>query len=505
MLSKGALRTKFVLLLGILILVNLVGYNFYQRLDFTGDRRYTLSTATKDIMRSLEEPLTVKAYFSEDLPPQFGDVRKEFKESLMEYQSLSGGLLNYEFINPNESEEIEKEAQTAGVPPQMLRVREKDQVVQKRVYFGAVLSYGDKTEVIQSIPPGAALEYALTSTIKKMSVKNKAAIGFVQGHGEASIQSMQQAATELNILYNIGAVNLADTSFINQYKTIAIVAPKDSFSLTELNNLDAFLAQGKGLCLALNRVDANFQTISGNAVNTGLEQWLENKGVRVEDNFILDQKCGNVSVPQKRGFFTFNQAVPFPYLPIIQDFADHPITKGLEQVSLMFASPVSFTPLDGISYIPLAFSSAKSALQAVPNTFDISKEWRPGDFNMPKQSVGAVVEGNLSGNISSRMVVYSDGDFAVNGEGREAKQVGPDNVSLFVNAVDWLSDDTGLNELRTKVVSSRPLKADLSDGQKLTIRVLNFLLPIALILFYGLFRWMRRKSQKRKWMNERYA
>ena len=67
------------------------------------------------------------------------------------------------------------------------------------------------------------------------------------------------------------------------------------------------------------------------------------------------------------------------------------------------------------------------------------------------------------------MVVFSDGDFAVNGEGQGAQQLQPDNVNLMSNAIDWLSDDTGLISLRTKGVTSRPLDAQLEDGTKTLI------------------------------------
>ncbi len=512
MLTKGAVRTKILLVIGILVLLNLIGYTFYKRFDFTGDQRYTLSKATDDILKELEqqgEPLTIKAYFSEGLPTQSGidKLRNDFKETIIEYKNLSGGLINYEFINPNEDAALEQEAQQAGIPPQMLRVRESDQLVQKRVYFGAQFLYGDQTEVLPSIPPGAALEYALSSTIKKMAVQNKSSIGFVQGHGEPSIAALQQAAQELGILYNIGNVNLNDTSFINTFKSIAIVAPTDSFTVNELNNLDQFLAQGKGVCVAINRVGANLgESTQGFAVTTGLETWLEGKGIVVEPSFLMDQKCGNVTVQQQMGFLRIPRQIPFPYLPNIQNFADHPITNGIESVVFPFASAVGYNAKDAnAQYTPLVFSSNRTSAQAPPNAFDISKEWRANDFQMGKQSIGAVLEGNLVGDIPSRLVVYGDGDFATNGEGRQAQNLSPNNVSLLVNAIDWLSDDTGLNELRTKAVTSRPLNADISDSNKLLIKIGNFVVPILLVVLYGVYRWVRRGVRRRKWMNEKYG
>lgn len=103
------------------------------------------------------------------------------------------------------------------------------------------------------------------------------------------------------------------------------------------------------------------------------------------------------------------------------------------------------------------------------------------------------------------MVVFGDGDFAVNGQGREYQQLQPDNVSFFVNAVDWLSDDTGLNELRTKGVSSRPITAELDDSKKTMYKYGNFLAPILLIIAYGFVRMQMRRKKRMKWMEERYV
>ena len=108
--------------------------------------------------------------------------------------------------------------------------------------------------------------------------------------------------------------------------------------------------------------------------------------------------------------------------------------------------------------------------------------------------VAVAMEGNISGNTYSKMVVFSDGDFAVNGEGQGAQQLSPDNVSLMSNAIDWLSDDTGLIGLRTKGVTSRPLDAQLEDGTKMVVKYANFLVPIILIVLFGIIRFQYKKK-----------
>ena len=107
----------------------------------------------------------------------------------------------------------------------------------------------------------------------------------------------------------------------------------------------------------------------------------------------------------------------------------------------------------------------------------VQKKWGNTDFTSPKQVVAASFEGMLSGNEEAKMIVIGDGDFAINGQGQQARQLTPDNVNLMVNSIDWLSDDTGLIELRTKGVTNRPLD-QIEDGKKTFLKYFNFLLPI---------------------------
>ncbi|HOI33230.1 MAG TPA: GldG family protein, partial [Bacteroidales bacterium] len=167
------LTGQLLMLILALVLVNLLSERFSWRFDFTEGGIYTLSDATKDILKSLDEPVTITAYFTKGSQPEIEKVRKDFLDMLTEYANLSDGLLNFEFVNPNKDEQGEQQAMQAGIQPLMLNVREKDQVKQQRVFLGAKLAMGDRQELIPVIQPGAAMEYALSSAIKKLAVIDK--------------------------------------------------------------------------------------------------------------------------------------------------------------------------------------------------------------------------------------------------------------------------------------------------------------------------------------------
>jgi gliding-associated putative ABC transporter substrate-binding component GldG len=506
MVTKQKIITSLLLLAGILIVLNFLANKFFLRLDFTEGGQYTLSGATKNILKSLDETVTVTAYFSENLPPDIAKVKSDFKDLLTEYNSVSGGKIAYQFINPNEDQQTEMEAQQSGIRPVVINVRERDQMKQQKAYLGAILQYGEKKEVIPLIQPGSAMEYDLSSNIKKMTLDQKTQVGFLQGNGEPTLQALPQLQQQLSIMYDVKPVTVNDTMDIPAtLKTLVIIAPKDTIPPATFGKLDNFLSKGGRILVAINRVEGDLSTASGKSLSTGLADWLDKKGIKVDDDFIIDVNSGNVMVRQNQGMFVMNTPVKFPYLPIIAKFEKHPITTGIEQVMMPFASPVIVNPADtSLHYVNLAYTSDKTGLEKPPVYFDVMKNWTRNDFPKSSLPVGVAVSGMIDG-ANTKMVVFGDGDFAVNGEGQNQQRLQPDNVNLMSNAIDWLSDDTGLIALRTKGVTSRPLNPDIEEGTKTLVKYLNFLLPIFLIIIYGMVRYRIRKSKRNKWMSENYV
>ena len=121
--------------------------------------------------------------------------------------------------------------------------------------------------------------------------------------------------------------------------------------------------------------------------------------------------------------------------------------------------------------------------------------------------LAVAVEGRLPGAMEQapalRAIVVGDGDFVVNGKGEEARRQTEDNINFALNAIDWLSDDTGLIALRTKDVAYRPLEL-LNDSTRNLLKYLNFFLPILLVGGYGLLRNNRRRSLRMRRMNQNF-
>ena len=123
--------TSILLIVGILIIFNLLSVQYYFRIDLTEDKQYTLSEATKNIMESLDEPITVKAYFSENLPPDIARTKKDFEEYLIEYARLSDNNLFYDL---SIQVKMKSKKMTNGMAV-MINVKRKTKLSNKKLFW----------------------------------------------------------------------------------------------------------------------------------------------------------------------------------------------------------------------------------------------------------------------------------------------------------------------------------------------------------------------------------
>lgn len=489
-----------LLLIGTLVLVNVVGQRFKFRIDLTEDGRYTLSSATTDLLENLTEAVTITGYFTTELPPDLGTPRDEFKDLLVEYTQRSGGNVAFEFIDPGDNDTLKQALAQEGIEPFYVNVPGKDKAEQLLAYMSVVVKMADRRTVIPIIQRDTPLEWTLSSAIKEVSTTEKPTIGVVTGHGEPPLDALLQLRQGLAVQYNVEPFAFFDTVPVHQrFRTLLIIDPADSINPNHLHRLDEFLASGRGVVIANGTVSSDLATSPvAQARTTDMNRWLGFRGVQVEPTIVTDAVCGQVQVMQQRGMFTMQIPVPFHYFPLIQQdgFGDHPVSGSLKVVLLQFASPMRWTGDSTITFTPLLTTSPKSNALPSPVFLDINKQWSDADFTLPGQVLGGALEGPFApGAPNARMVVINNGAFCVNGTGQQMQQLNPDNVNLVVNAVDWVTDATGLIELRNKGVDFRPIDP-LEEGQADRINWINLLLPVVLTIIYGLLRFQWRKRQR---------
>ncbi|MBU8848112.1 MAG: GldG family protein [Desulfobacterales bacterium] len=170
---------KFILYLVIIVLINIVGITLFFRADLTSSKIYSLSPASRDVVATLSEPLSIKVFFSKDLPAPHNNTERFLKDLLEEYSAKGKKYFNYTFYNvtPEEgtltgkTDENRDMAQNYGIQPIQIRIMENDELKFKNAYMGLVIIHGDLIEKIEAITSTNGLEYQLTTAIQKMNNK----------------------------------------------------------------------------------------------------------------------------------------------------------------------------------------------------------------------------------------------------------------------------------------------------------------------------------------------
>lgn len=499
-------RSQFVrntiLLIAALVLVNLIGQRFKFRLDLTADKRYSLSPATIKLLQDLPEAVTVSAYFTEKMPPDLAIARQDFKDLLVEYAARSNGNLVFEFIDPNSADSLETKAQQEGIQPLLATTREKDKAENLQVYMGCTVRMGDRKTAIPAIQQGSALEWTVSSAIKEVSILEKPAVGIVQGHGEASIQALNQLVQSLSVMYSVQPTAIYDSVPIHErFQALVIVGPTDSMRPMQLDRLHDFLARGKGVVIAYDAVRSDLgSTPVAEMRYTGLEPWLEKHGMRIEPAIVVDQRCNQVQVMQQMGNFTMPVPLAFHYFPILNGFADHPVSQGLDVVVFQFCSPIVSTVTDSaLRFTPVLFTSERSGTLPSPQFIDLRKQWTEADFPLGPQTVGAEVAGRFGNGPEGHLILFTNGGFCVSGSQERPVQLPAGNLNLMVNAVDRATGQNELLGLRGKEVNYRPID-ELSDGERAGLKWMNLLLPVLVAVIYGVGRRAWRRAQRRQRM-----
>lgn len=505
---------QVLLIAGSLIALTYTANQFLWRADLTENNRYTLASASHDIAQGLQDPVTVTAYFSANLPARFGRTKDEFRALLQEFRAAADGNVEFTFVNPGEDDEKAKKARQAGIRPVSISVREQNKMTQKRAYLGAVFQYQDQREVIPFVEPGSSLEYEIASTMRKFTRDQKSVLGLLQGHGEPSMGEMAQLRSAVKDRYDIQTISGVDSTGVPANVDVLLVArPEKELSTQAALAIDQYVMRGGRVLFALNRAQTNMRFGRARPKSTGLEPLLDTYGLPIRADLVRDRNASVVRVQQRRGGFRTVNRIPYPYLPKIANFSDHPITEGLDQTIFRFVSSLDTAKVDTSATLTvLARSSNQSAAASLPASIRPQQEWTVADFSGSSLPVAGLLEGSFSSafadvdtlsvertqSADTKVAVFGDGDFMVNGSGQRKRRLPEGNINLIANSLDYLSDDTGLLSLRTQRVTSRPLK-QISPTSQTILKYLNVLLPILLVIGYGLVRYRRNQARRQRW------
>lgn len=484
----------------ILVVINLIGLNLFFRLDLTDDRVYSLSDASIDLVESLDDPVTLTAYFTEDLPAPYAQNRRYLRDKLDDYRAYGGANVQYRFVDPGSDDDLRQEAERMNIPPVQIQVVEEDNVQLKNAYMGLAIQYGGEHETIPVVQDLSTLEYDITSAIRSLARDEVPSVGFLTGHGEPSpFQDLRTLTEELRRNYEVQTVSVDDSTLSGTPDVLMVVAPADSIGEGGLRAIDDYVMGGGRVAFLLNAVDASLQMGQAQPLSVGLEPLLAAYGAGLRTDLVMDEQSSAVTVQRQQGFFNLAQQIQYAFLPIATNFSrDNLMVSRLDAVMFYFASSVDTSAAlpEGVQMEPLAFSSRRSGVQEGFFMIQPMQQQQPelsgGPFVLAAAYRGTFPSVFTPGATSppTRMVLVGDGDFL------NESIVGqiPGNIRFGLNMVDWLAQDDALLAIRAKDVEPRRLP-EVSEGLRPWIKYGNMLLPVLIVCLIGLWRWRRIRGR----------
>jgi gliding-associated putative ABC transporter substrate-binding component GldG len=499
---------------GIVVLLNVLALNAFVRVDLTKDRQYTLSEASRDAVSGLGDRLTVKAYFSRELPPPYSANARYVKDLLDEYYAASTGQLSYEFLDPAAEEteadkekrkevkqdifgrairaetDVERELRSLGIQPVEVRVNEGDRFEAKRVYMGISLRYGDKQEVIPVVTDTRSLEYDLTTLIRKLARSKVPKVALVTGRG--GLDQREELSTLLGLLeqqYQVEPLDLAGTAEVPaDVDALIVTGPEQPFTADESAAIDRFIRSGKSAAFLLDAVRVDLRTTQYQPAEHGLGTLLDGYGVRFAPGLLLDAQCAAITVTEQRGFMRINHPVQYPYVPVVRQLdQEQPLTRGLAEVTFPFVSALEVNAAAGVKADVLVSSSPESWTQPLPVDLNPLQRWPATiTFTGPHPLVVA-----LSGIGNGGRALVIGGSSLI-----QNQFFGGSGQALALNLVDWLLLDEAMMAIRSRGLTVAPLP-ELSDTMRTTLKYLNILGVPALLVAAGLVRWRLRERRRR--------
>jgi gliding-associated putative ABC transporter substrate-binding component GldG len=539
-----------------LVLINLLVSHFFFRLDLTEERRYSIKPQTKEILNTLEDEVYVEIFLSGDLNAGFTRFQKSIQETLEEFRIYSHNKIKYRVTDPGVAlsdkarQEFMADLAARGIQPTNVIDNKNGQRLEKIIFPGVVISYGGREKGVMLLKGNKAatpeeeinqsiegIEYEVASAIHELTNDDRKRIGFVTGHGELDSVHVASLKSTLREAYDVGRVRLDQPSSLQNVDVLVIAKPTSAFSVPDKFALDQYIMQGGKVMFLIDRLNASMDSASSEnyfalPYDLGLDDQLFKYGVRINPDLVLDRTCGLYPIITGQvGGKPQVQLMEWPFFPLLNRYATHPMTRNLDAVVTKFVSSVDTVKAAGIRKTSLMTTSPYSRKFSAPvkvSVNELRKNVRPEDFSQGDVAVGYLLEGKFTSlyknrllpdgvpeqgfkadGVATKLIVIGDGDLArndINPRTRQIQALGFDpftnqtfaNRDFLVNAVTYLAEDDGLIQARNKRVTIRPLDKTKVTAERTKWQVINLVVPILLLIAYGVFRayWRKKKFAK---------
>lgn len=548
--------TYLIAFIAVVLVINILSSFFFTRFDFTKEKRYTLSRITKEMLGNLKGNMQISVYLEGDFPPGFKRLRNATKDLLIDLRAYSGANLHYDFINPlsgnqQEQENLYNYLYERGIEPTQLGVPREGGISQILVYPAALITYNGKQIPVRLLPYKSGgmdqevlnnslqnLEYAFASAIKKAMAEGAPRIGFTEGHNELTDLQLIDAMGSLRDGYDAGRVDLKQITFagLDKLKLLIIPKPDRPFTEAEKYKIDYFVMHGGRMLWTIDNVSAELDSLRGRGEqltfpkNLNLDDILFKYGVRINPNIIADLNAAKI--PVNVGNIAGQgqiELLPWIFYPVLIPLSQHPVVKNLDGIRSEFPSSIDTIAVKGINKQVILASSGLN--RAFNTPFPISLQMveqqpNPSAFESAPKPIAVLLEGSFPSDFKGRpvpegiteavripekskptkMIVVADGDILKNQVSEKDGSPFPlgydrytqqqyGNKNFLLNIADYLTDDSGIIQLRTKEIRIRLLDKARIGEEKTFWQILNIGLPVLLIILFGIFQHYYRKRK----------
>jgi gliding-associated putative ABC transporter substrate-binding component GldG len=549
---------QFLTASGVIFLIAALSSMVNIRLDLTEDKRFTLSDPTIKVLTELENDIYIQVYLYGEIPIPLKRMRRSVNELLEEFRIASGRKIDYEFINPSDGKDIkQRQTQyqaliNKGLAPVNIQSGDTEGgSIQKIIFPGMIVNYNGievpvnflknnpsipyEQNILHSIE---GLEYEMIQTIATVSSDTIYKVAFIEGHSEISEIETADITFNLAKFFTIdrGTID-GKPGVLDNYSAIIIAGPETEFTEPDKFVLDQYIMNGGKVLWLIDAVSVNSDSLAygetaGLYRTLNIEDQLFRYGARVNAEIVQDLECMMIRLKVSTGSQQQYVPVPWVYYPLLIPSPEHPITRNLNRIKGEFTGYLDTVGLDSKIRKKVLLTTSDLSRTISPPVLITLKEAEithdVKEFNKPRLPVAVLLEGvfpsafrnRMTGNlpvdknfktqdesISTKMIVIADGDIIRNEVKRTGLKETPltlgqdkytgqvfGNRDFLVNCLNYLVDDNGLMELRSRELKLRMLNKSMIKSGRLKWQIINIVSPVLIVVIAGLlFSYIRRR------------
>lgn len=428
----------------LLIGINWLAALYHGNIDFTEEKRFTLSPSTQKLLKQLDGPVEINVLLAGDIKSEFKKLATSTRELLQNFKTYGGNHIQFEFEIPGEGMADSLKAIVydslinLGLRPtnQQVQVKEGEGKNQRQIFPGAILRYQDKTVAIDLLQgqiqknvfnsdnlldkqalnsAEALLEYKFAHAIQQLTQKQVPVVGYVYGNGEPpyGYLPVNSVFETLGRNFSIDTVNLKSEPLISpEFSALVIVKPTVPFTDDDKFKLDQYVMNGGNLFFLVDVLYAERDSLeNGDLIaysrDLNLNDLLFRYGARINTDLLADKHCDKIPVEVGTlGGQPQQQLLPWPYAPLLQPGSNHPIVKNQADVLAQFANSIDLVDAPDIKKTVLLASSSNATLLPTPARVQLNSMKTEEDlakYNRKQIPAAVLLEGSFSSLYSNRI------------------------------------------------------------------------------------------------------